>query len=87
MRIGNVILDTENMSLTEINKLMRELRGVRDRKDKARDCKLRMRNAVEDSKANSFRYINRYTGEIFNPDDWWVYDEIQGYTHGEEVDE
>lgn len=86
MRIGNVILDTDNMTLSEINQLVNELREIRKRKEQAHDCKLRMKNAVEESKDRGFRYINRYTGAIFNADDWCVYDEAQDCTHSEEVD-
>lgn len=86
MRIGKVIIDTDNMTLTEINQLMSELREIRKRKDQAHDCRLRMKNAVEESQERGFRYVNRYTGELFNADDWWVYDEEQNLTHSEEVD-
>lgn len=86
MRIGNVILDTDSMTRTEITQILKELREIAKRKDKAYDCKLRLTNAVEASMDDGFRYINRYTGEIFNKDDWWVYDERQGCTHSEEVE-
>lgn len=86
MRIGNVILDTDNMTYEEVDILVKELRDIRKRKGEARDCKWRMKNAVEKSQEEGFRYINRYTGEIFNPNDWWVYDEEQKCTHSEEVE-
>ena len=41
---------------------------------------------VEVSLDQGFRYINRYTGELFNADEWFVYDEKQNCTHGEEVE-
>lgn len=86
MRIGKVIIDTDNMALSEINQIMSELREIRKRKELAHDCKIRMTNAVEESAERGFRYINRYTGEIFNANDWWVYDEAQDCTHSEEVE-
>lgn len=86
MRIGKVILDTDNMTLSEINQIMGELREIRKRKEQARDCKIRMTNAVEESGERGFRYINRYTGELFNANDWWVYDEAQDCVHSEEVE-
>lgn len=85
MRIGNVIIDTENMTYDEINVLVNELREIRKRKGQARDCKTRLHNAVVASFDDGFRYINRYTGEIFNEDEWFVYDEFKKCTHGEEV--
>ena len=85
MRIGKVIIDTDNMTYEEVDQLVQELRVIRKRKGEARDCKWRLKNAVEESKDHGFRYINQYTGEIFNENDWWVYDEIQNCTHGEEV--
>ena len=86
MRIGNVILDTDNMTYSEVDQLVQELRAIRKRKSEARDCKVRMNNAVVESQEHGFRYINRYTGEIFNADDWWVYDEEQNRMHGDEVE-
>ena len=86
MRIGKVILDTDNMTLSEINQILGELREIRKRKEQAHDCKLRMKNAVEESKDRGFRYVSRYAGEIFDPNDWWVYDEAQDCIHSEEVE-
>jgi len=85
MRIGRVIIDTDNMTYEEVNQLVQELREIRKRKSEARDCKIRMQNMVEESLDHGFRYINRYTGELFNADEWFVYDEKQNCTHGEEV--
>lgn len=86
MRIGNVILDTDNMTYEEVDILVNELRDIRKRKSEARASKRRLNNAVIESQEHGFRYINRYTGEIFNANDWWVYDEVQDCTHGEEVE-
>ena len=86
MRIGNVIIDTDNMSYDEVDILVKELRDIRKRKGEARDCKIRLNNAVMESREHGFRSVNRYTGEIFNAKDWWVYDEVQECTHGDEVE-
>lgn len=85
MRIGNVIIDTDNMSYDEVDVLVKELRDIRKRKGEARDCRTRMNNAVAKSQEQGFRYINRYTGEIFDANDWWIYDEEQNCTHGDEI--
>ena len=85
MRIGNVIIDTDNMTYDEVQAIMTELRGIRDRKGKARDCKIRLQNAIEVSKENGFTYCNQYTGEILKADDWDVYDEMHECIHGVEV--
>jgi hypothetical protein len=86
MRIGNVIIDTDNMTYNEVDQLVQELRAIRKRKSEASACRHRMKDAVEQSKEYGFRYVNRYTGEIFNADDWWVYDEEQNRIHGDEVE-
>ena len=85
MRIGNVIIDTDTMSYDEVDVLVKELRDIRKRKGEARDCRTRMNNAVAKSQEQGFRYINRYTGEIFDANDWWIYDEEQNCTHGDEI--
>lgn len=86
MRIGKVILDTDNMTYEEVDQLVQELREIRKRKGEARECKTRMKNMVEVSFDHGFRYVNRYTGELFNADEWFVYDEVNHCTHGEEID-
>lgn len=86
MRIGNMILDTDSMTLTEINQLIGKLKEVRNRKDQAHDCRLRMKNVVEEAQERGFCYVNHYTGELFKVNDWWVYDETQEFLHGDEVE-
>ena len=86
MRIGPIILDTENMTYSEVGHLVSEFRKIRERKAKARDSRVMLRHAVAQSKEHNLVYVNRYTGEIFNPEDWFVYDEFDKCTHGDEVD-
>ena len=86
MRIGKVILDTDNMTYEEVDQLVQELREIRKRKCEAKNCKFRMKNMVEEAQEQGFRYINRYTGELFSADEWFVYDEKQNCTHGEEIE-
>ena len=86
MRIGGVVFDTDNMTLKDVDILIKELRAVRARKATARDCKTRLRNAVSFAKEEGMTLCSRMTGEVLNPDDWYVYDEQMHCTHGEEVD-
>lgn len=87
MRIGGVVFDTDNMTLKDVDTLIKELRAVRLRKARAHDCRTMLRNAVSFAKEEGMTLCSRMTGEVLNPDDWYVYDEQMHCTHGEEVDE
>lgn len=86
MRIGGVVFDTDNMTLKDVDILIKELRAVRNRKAKAHDCRTMLRNAVSFAKEEGMTLCSRMTGEVLNPDDWCVYDEQIHCTHSEEVD-
>jgi hypothetical protein len=70
-------VDTNEISYKEIDSLVQELREIRARKAELR------------SRMNEFRYlitalrneagvtfVSKHTGEVLNPDDWEVYDEV-----------
>ena len=86
MRIGGVVFDTDNMTLKDVDILIKELRAVRNRKANAHECRTMLRNAVSFAKDEGMTLCSRMTGEVLNPDDWVVYDEQMHCTHDEEVD-
>ena len=81
MEIKNVIVDTRNMSIEEMDALIRDLKHLSNRKREARAREQNLHSMVENMKEDNFLFCNRRTGEIFNPDDWVVYDELthEGY--------
>ena len=86
MRIGGVVFNTDDMTLKDVDILIKELRAVRARKATANDCKTMLRNTVSFAKNEGMTLCSRTTGEVLNPDDWVVYDEQIHCTHDEEVD-
>lgn len=81
MEIKNVIIDTSNMSIEEMDALIRKLKHLSDRKRKARARKQNLHAMIENMKDDNFVFCNRHTGEVFHADDWVVYDELtrEGY--------
>ena len=87
MPITQITLDINSMTISEVNQAIHALRKIRTRKEQAHTCKVRLTNVAEAIKEYGFRYVNRYSGQVFDANDWFVYDEEQHCTHGEEVDQ
>lgn len=64
MRIGRTIIDTDNMSVEDMDVIIRELRAIRARKLKADELNSRMNELLAEAKENNFIFINDYTGQV-----------------------
>lgn len=64
MRIGRVIIDTDAMSIEEMDAIIREMRKIRARKLKAEELNSRMNDLLAEAKENNFIFINEYTGQV-----------------------
>lgn len=73
MRIGNAIIDTDNMTPAELTPLIDELRKIRACKQEARAIGQNFGDMLNSVKSQGYRFTNRDTGEILNPSDWLVY--------------
>lgn len=62
MRIGNIIIDTDNMTANEIDVLIKELRAVRARKHKAEELNARMAELLREAEENQFDFIDKDLG-------------------------
>ena len=87
MRIGNTILDTDYMSVTEITELIKKLRTIRDRKCHAANYLHGLEDLVHEAKTEGYVFCSKHTGEVFHSDDWDLYDEQLELTHSDEVRE
>ena len=89
MEIKNVIIDTRNMSIEEMDALIRNLKHLSDRKREARARERNLYAMVENMKDDNFVFCNRHTGEVFHANDWVVYDELtcEGYPVYEDENE
>lgn len=81
MWIGNKNIDTNQLSYEEINSAINELKQVRSRMGEARARKENLRAMVESMKEEGMTFCSMHTGEVFNPNDWLVYDEQSGATY------
>lgn len=75
MRIGRVIIDTDNMSVQDMDVIIKELRGIRARKLKAEELKNQMLELIADAKENGFTFIDKDFGQVWTGNDVELYDE------------
>ena len=85
MEMKHVTLDTEKMTYQEVNELLQELRAIRTRKHELHERFSLLYTMVSNMKDEEMSYVSRYTGEIFNPNDWILYDERNHEFYDEEV--
>lgn len=75
MRIGRMVIDTDNMSIEDMETVIRELRAIRARKLKAEELKTRMLELIADAKENGFTFIDKDFGQVWTGNDVELYDE------------
>ena len=87
MELTNVTLNTADMSYKEVDALIQGLRGVRARKKELHERVLTMQAMVSNMRDSEMAWVNKYTGEVFDPEDWQLYDETTRTFYSEEVTE
>ena len=75
MRIGKMMIDTDNMSIDDLTTLIAECRKVRARKQAELDLRARMNNLILDAKEQGFTFIDNACGFVREVDDFSLYDE------------
>jgi len=75
MRIGRIMIDTANMSIEEMDTIIREMRAIRARKLKAEELRNRMLELIADAKENGFTFIDKDFGQVWADNDFQLYDE------------
>ncbi len=75
MRIGRTIIDTDNMSIEDMDVIIKELRAIRARKAKAEELKTRMAELIAEAKEHGFTFIDKDFGQVWMGDDVELYDE------------
>ena len=81
MKIGNVMINTDEMSIEELDALIWEARRIRSRKNGARDFYCGFEDLLSGAKERGYVLCSRFTGEILNASDWGVYDEEEKCQH------
>ena len=75
MRIGKVMIDTDNMSIEELTIIIKELRDIRKRKEQAHALRMKMNDLILEAKENDFTFIDKACGFVREVDDFTLYDE------------
>lgn len=70
-------VDTNEMTYKEVDSLIQELREIRARKAEVRSRMNEFRSLMTSLRNDAgITFVSKHTGEVFNPDDWEVYDEV-----------
>ena len=70
-------VDTNEMTFKEIDSLVHELRKIRARKAELRSRMNEFRSLMTTLHNDAgITFVSKHTGEVFNPNDWEVYDEV-----------
>ena len=74
MRIGRVIIDTDNMTVEELGILIRELKAIKSRKQKAVDLLAQLKDTIEHAEAEGFTFLDTDFGTIIRTADVGIRD-------------
>lgn len=75
MRIGKILIDTDSMSIEELNMVINELWDIRERKGQARALQAKMNDLILEAKEEGFCFVDKDCGFIRETDDFKVFDE------------
>lgn len=85
MKIKNVVIDTTEMSFEDVDNLIQSLRKVRERKGELRSRLSNFHAMISNMRNNDgMTFVSKHTGEVLNPDDWELYDEVTHSFYREE---
>lgn len=87
MKMRNLIMDTSDLSFEELDVLIRQLKKARERKGEARARYQNFSAMIENMKEDNLVFCSRHTGEILNPNDWVVYDNLNHSAYPETNEE
>ena len=73
-KVGNALVDTENMSVEELKDVINVLRKVSDRKIAMRNYRERMNELIMLARNDGFDFIDKTCGFVREVDDFTVYD-------------
>jgi len=87
MKMRNMIMDTSDLSFEELDALIQQLRKARERKGEARARYQNFSTMIENMKEDNLVFCSRHTGEVLNPNDWVVYDNLAHCAYPEKEEE
>ena len=75
MRIGRIIIDTDNMTIEELTTLINDLREVRKRKLEKANYEHNLNALLANAKEDGFIFIDKDFGFVCQPNDFEIKDE------------
>lgn len=73
MKIGNIVLDTDNLTVDELSEIITKLRKVRDCKKEAVAIGHNLQDMMNRTREKGYLFCNKSTGEVLNETDWVVF--------------
>ncbi len=87
MKVRNLIMDTSDLSIEEMDTLIKELKRACARKVKAQERHEDLCSLVGTMREENMVFCSKHTGEILNPNDWVVYDNLTHEGYPQSVDD
>jgi hypothetical protein len=81
MFLASKFIDEKEMTYEEVTNAVEQLKALRSRMAEARARKQNLYAMVENLKEEGMTLCSALTGEVFNPNDWLIYDERSGATY------
>lgn len=81
MFLASKFIDEKEMTYEEVTNAVEQLKALRSRMHEAHVHKQSLYAMVENLKEEGMSLCSALTGEVFNPDDWLIYDERSGATY------
>lgn len=75
MKVGKIMIDTDNMSTEEIGSLISALEAVHARKTRVERYRNQMNHVIERAKAEGFTFLDKDYGFVREVNDFVVFDE------------
>ena len=75
MRIGRIVIDTDDMTAEELATIIVELRKIRNRKMRKEELQEKMNSLIAEARQDGFVFIDNTCGFVREPDDFNIMDE------------
>lgn len=75
MRIGRIMIDTDNMTVEELTVIINDLRAIRKRKAEKESFENEMKLLILRAKENGFTFLDKDYGNVWQENDFEVFDE------------
>lgn len=75
MRIGKIVIDTDDMTVDELTTIIVELRKIRTRKQRKEELQEKMNSLISEAQQEGFLFIDNTCGFVREPDDFNIMDE------------